>query len=96
MLGEGVDMEKSLFENKIAEIRSRYTKRLDKISKELRLGKTYSSLSKSQQKKVEKEYNNELSKKMVQLENFKYDFKLQKMTKIPIRAQKKQIIERSR
>ena len=81
MLGEGVDMEKSLFENKIAEIRSRYTKRLDKISKELRLGKTYSSLSKSQQKKVEKEYSNELSKKMVQLENFSYDFKLQKMIK---------------
>ena len=89
-------MGKSLFENRIAESRSRYTKGLDKISKELRLGKTYSSLSKSQQKKVEKEYSNELSKKMVQLENFSYDFKLQKMTKIPMRAQKKQIIERSR
>ncbi len=89
-------MGKSLIKNKIAESRSRYTKGLDKISKELRLGKKYSSLSKSQQKKVEKEYNNKLSKKMIQLKNFKYDFKLQKMTKIPIRAQKKQIIERSR
>jgi len=87
-------MGKSLFENKIAESRSRYTKRLDKISKELRLGKTYSSLSKSQQKKVEKEYSNELSKKMVQLENFSYDFKLQKMTKIPMRAQKYKLKEK--
>ncbi len=88
-------MGKSLIKNKIAESRSRYTKRLDKISKELRLGKTYSSLSKSQQKKVEKEYSNELSKKMVQLENFSYDFKLQKLTKkIPIRAQKYKLKEK--
>ena len=80
-------MGKSLIER----CRSRYTKRLDKISKELRLGKTYSSLSKSQQKKVEKQYGNELSKIMIQRENFSYDFKLQKMIKkIPVRAQKKQ------
>jgi len=88
-------MGKSLFENKIAESRSRYTKRLDKISKELRLGKTYSSLSKSQQKKVEKEYNNKLSKKLIQWENFNYDLKLQKLTKkIPMRAQKYKLKEK--
>ena len=40
-------MGKSLIER----CRSRYRKRLDKISEELRLGKTYRSLSKSQQKK---------------------------------------------
>ncbi len=80
-------MGKSLFENRIAESRSRYTKRLDKISKELRLGKTYRSLSKSQQKKVEEEYNNKLSKELIQWENFNYDLKLQKLTKkIPMSA----------
>jgi len=84
-------MGKSLIER----CRSRYTKRLDKISKELRLGKTYRSLSKSQQKKVEKEYNNKLSKELIQWENFNYDLKLQKLTKkIPMRAQKYKLKEK--
>jgi len=84
-------MGKSLIER----CRSRYTKRLDKISKELRLGKTYRSLSKSQQKKVEKEYGNQLSKIMIQRKNYSYDFKLQKLTKkIPMRAQKYKLKEK--
>jgi len=84
-------MGKSLIER----CKSRYTKRLNKISKELRLGKTYRSLSKSQQKKVEKEYNNKLSKELIPWENFNYDLKLQKLTKkIPMRAQKYKLKEK--
>ena len=76
-------MGKSLIER----CRSRYAKSLDKMSKELRLGKTYRSLSKSQQKKVEKEYNNKLSKELIRWENCNYDLKLQKLTKkIPVSA----------
>ena len=68
-----------MWKSLIDRCRARYTKRLNKISKELRLGKTYRSLSKSQQKKVEKEYNNKLSKELIQWENFNYDLKLQKV-----------------
>lgn len=82
-------MTKNLIKDRVAGFKSGYTKRVDKISKKLKLGKKYDELSKSKQKRVEMEYKKKFPNKFIQPENFNDDSKLRKIIKqIPIKGQK--------
>lgn len=82
-------MAKNLIKDRVAGFKSGYTKRVDKISKKLKLGKKYDELSKSKQKRVEMEYKKKFPNKFIQPENFNDDSKLRKIIKqIPIKGQK--------
>jgi len=83
-------MVKTLIENRVDGYKSGYTKRVDAISRELKLGKTFEDLSNFQQKKVEREYKKQYPNQLIQPENYNDDSKLQKLIKkIPRKKRKK-------